>query len=89
MFDLGYCRFYEIYSCQIFFIWPNSFYLAMLIFFFGGGGEEDRMVRFHGDPLSIISNHGTLFNSMFWKSFNKGLGTWVKLSMAFHPKIDG
>ncbi|WMV45393.1 hypothetical protein MTR67_038778, partial [Solanum verrucosum] len=27
--------------------------------------------------------------SQFWKSFQKGLGTRVKLSTAFHPQTDG
>ncbi|KAH0739400.1 hypothetical protein KY290_038105 [Solanum tuberosum] len=47
------------------------------------------MVRLHGVPLSIISEHCTQFTSQFWKSFQKGLGTRVKLSMAFHPQTNG
>ncbi|WMV13915.1 hypothetical protein MTR67_007300 [Solanum verrucosum] len=47
------------------------------------------MVRLHGVPLSIISDRGTQFTSQFWKSFQKGLGTRVKHSTTFHPKIDG
>ncbi|WMV55255.1 hypothetical protein MTR67_048640 [Solanum verrucosum] len=48
-----------------------------------------KMVRLHGVPLSIISDRGTQFNSQFQKSFQKGLDTYVKLSMTFHPQIDG
>ena len=47
------------------------------------------MVKLHGVPLSIISDRGTQFTSHFWKSFQKGLGTKVKLSTAFHPQTDG
>ncbi|WMV51419.1 hypothetical protein MTR67_044804 [Solanum verrucosum] len=43
----------------------------------------------HGVPLSIIFDCGTQFTSQFWKSFQKGLGTRVKLSTTFHPQIDG
>ncbi|WMV14103.1 hypothetical protein MTR67_007488 [Solanum verrucosum] len=35
------------------------------------------------------SSRGTQFTSQFWKSFQKGLGTKVKLNTSFHPQIDG
>ena len=47
------------------------------------------LVRLHGIPLSIISDRGAQFTSHFWKSFQRGLGTKVKLSTAFHPQTDG
>ena len=47
------------------------------------------LVRLHGVPLSIISNRGTHFTLQFWKAFQKGLGTQVLLSSAFHPQADG
>ena len=47
------------------------------------------MVRLHGVPLSIISDQCTQFTSQFWRSFQSGLGTQVKLSTAFHPQTDG
>jgi len=47
------------------------------------------MVRLHGVSLSIIFDRGTQFISQFWKSFQKGLGTRVKISMAFHLQTDG
>uniref|UniRef100_A0A0V0GVY7 Putative ovule protein n=1 Tax=Solanum chacoense TaxID=4108 RepID=A0A0V0GVY7_SOLCH len=47
------------------------------------------IVKFHGVPLPIISNRGTQFTSHFWKAFQKGLGTNVKLITAFHPQMDG
>ena len=46
-------------------------------------------MKLHGVPLSIISDRGPQFTSQFWKSFQKGLGTKVKLSTAFHPQMDG
>ena len=39
--------------------------------------------------MSIISDKGTQFTSHFWKSIQKGLGTKVRLSTAFHPQTDG
>ncbi|KAH0710891.1 hypothetical protein KY284_012318 [Solanum tuberosum] len=47
------------------------------------------LVRLHGIPLSIISDRGAQFTSHFWKSFQRGLGTKVKLSTTFHPQTDG
>ena len=43
----------------------------------------------HGIPLFIILHRGAQFTSTFWRSFQKGLGTKVKLSTAFHPQMDG
>ncbi|XP_075083495.1 uncharacterized protein LOC142167236 [Nicotiana tabacum] len=47
------------------------------------------IVRLHGTPLSIISDRGAQFTTNFWKSFQKGLGTRVNLSTAFHPQANG
>ena len=47
------------------------------------------IVRLHGVPTSIISDRGTQFTANFWKSFQRGLGTQVNLSTAFHPQTDG
>ena len=49
----------------------------------------DEIVRWHGIPLSIISDGGAQFTSHFWRSFQKSLGTQVKLSTAFHTQTDG
>ena len=35
----------------------------------------NEIVRFHGVPLSIISDRCPQFTSHFWKSFQKGIGT--------------
>ena len=47
------------------------------------------IVRFHGVPLSIISDRGTQFTSKFWKTLHAELGTRLDLSTAFHPQTDG
>jgi len=46
------------------------------------------VVRLHGVPVSIISDRVS-FTAQFWKSFQKGLGSNVNLSTAFHPETDG
>ena len=47
------------------------------------------VVKLHGVPLSIILDRGAQFTSHFWKAFQQGLGTNVKLSTTFHPQMDG
>ena len=47
------------------------------------------IVRLHGVPLSIISDRGTQFTSMFWRTMHAELGTRLDLSTAFHPHTDG
>ena len=42
------------------------------------------IMKLHDAPVSIILDRGPLFSSHFWKSFQKGLGTRVCLSTAFH-----
>ena len=49
----------------------------------------DEIVRWHGIPLSIISDRRAQFTSHFWRSFQKSLGTQENLSTAFHPQTDG
>ena len=49
----------------------------------------DEIVCHHGIPLSIISDRGAQFTSRFWRSFQEGLGTKVKLSITFHSQMDG
>ncbi|KAH0720379.1 hypothetical protein KY285_005181 [Solanum tuberosum] len=47
------------------------------------------VVRLHGVSVSIILDRGAQFTAQFWKSFQKGLGSKVNLSTAFHPQTDG
>ena len=35
-----------------------------------------------------LSNTGAQFTSRIWRSFQRGLGTKVKLSTTFHPQMD-
>jgi len=49
----------------------------------------DRVFHYHGLPENIISNHGPQFSSKFWKRLFELLDVKVKLSLAFHPQIDG
>lgn len=43
----------------------------------------------HGVPLSIFLDRGTQFTSYFFKEFQIGLGTNVKLTTVFHLQTDG
>ncbi|KAA3465983.1 Transposon Ty3-I Gag-Pol polyprotein [Gossypium australe] len=47
------------------------------------------VVRFHGVPISIISNRDPRFTSRFWKSLQEALGTKLNFSTTFHPQTDG
>ena len=47
------------------------------------------IVTIHGVPLYIILDRGHQLTSHFWKSFQKGIGTQVNLSITFHPQTDG
>ena len=49
----------------------------------------DETVCCHDIPLSTILDRGAQFTSRFWMSFQKGLGTKMELSTAFHPQMDG
>ena len=39
--------------------------------------------------IIIILDRRSQFTSRFWRSFQEGLGSKVKLSTAFHPQTDG
>lgn len=43
------------------------------------------VVRLHGVPKSIVSDHDPKFVSNFWTSIHSALGTRLDLSTAFHP----
>lgn len=42
-----------------------------------------------GAPVSIMSNRDSRFVSKFWQSLQKTMRMKLKLSMTFHPQIDG
>jgi Integrase zinc binding domain len=47
------------------------------------------VVAKHSTPADIVSDHGLLFISNFWKSLTKCLGIKLNLSTAYHPETDG
>ena len=47
------------------------------------------IVRLHGVPASIVSDRDARFTSLFWKGFQKAMGTTLDMSTAFHPQTDG
>ena len=47
------------------------------------------IVRLHGVPVSIVSDQDPRFTAKFWNSFQKAMGTQLRMSTAFHPQIDG
>ena len=47
------------------------------------------IVGLHGTPMSIVLDLDPRFDSRFWGSFQKAMGTELKLSTAFHPQTDG
>ncbi|KAG7674322.1 putative Transposon Ty3-G Gag-Pol polyprotein [Nannochloris sp. 'desiccata'] len=49
----------------------------------------EHVVRNQGVPSIIISDRGTQFTSVFWKSMVAQLGIKHKLSTAYHPQTDG
>lgn len=49
----------------------------------------DEVVTRHGVPLSIVSDRDSRFTSMFWKSFQREMGSQIKLSTTYHPQTDG
>ena len=50
---------------------------------------QDKWVRHHGIPKTIISDRDKLFTSNFWTTFTALIGTKRKLSTAYHPQTDG
>jgi len=50
---------------------------------------RDNIWKLHGLPESVISDKGPQFVAGMTKELNKMLGIETKLSMAYHPEIDG
>ncbi|GJX43507.1 putative reverse transcriptase domain-containing protein [Tanacetum coccineum] len=47
------------------------------------------VVTRHGIPVSIICDRDPRFESNFWRSLQKALGTSLDMSTAYHPQTDG
>jgi hypothetical protein len=45
--------------------------------------------QYHGSLEDIIYDYGLQFASKFWKWLFEPLGVKVKLSLTFHPQMDG
>jgi transposase InsO family protein len=49
----------------------------------------DQIVRLHGVPKTIVSDHGAQFIARFWKQLQHSLGTKLIQSSAYHPQTNG
>jgi hypothetical protein len=49
----------------------------------------DNILKLHGVPKLIISDHGAQFVSKFWRSLHQVLKTNLDYNSAYHPQIDG
>ena len=47
------------------------------------------IVRLHGVPISIVSNHDPKHTLNFWKALLTSLGMQLKFGMAYRPQTDG
>ncbi|XP_075473992.1 uncharacterized protein LOC142505053 [Primulina tabacum] len=47
------------------------------------------IVRLHGIHVSIVFDRDPRFNSKFWKSLHRALGTMLAFSTSYHPQSDG
>ena len=48
------------------------------------------IVRLHGVPLSIVSDHDSQFVAQFWQSLQQAMGTELRFSSTtFHPQMNG
>ncbi|WVZ70964.1 hypothetical protein U9M48_019593 [Paspalum notatum var. saurae] len=47
------------------------------------------IVRLHGIPSSIVSDHDPVFTSAFWRELFRLSGVQLNMSSAYHPQSDG
>ena len=48
-----------------------------------------KIVKYHGVPVSIISNRDPRFTSKFWKAFQEAFGAELLYSTVYHSQTDG
>ena len=48
-----------------------------------------KIVKYHGVPVSIISNRDPRFTSKFWVAFQEAFGADLIYSTMYHPRTDG
>ena len=48
----------------------------------------NRIIYLHEVPVSIVSDRGATFTSVFWQELHKALGTRLDFIIAFHPQTD-
>jgi transposase InsO family protein len=48
-----------------------------------------KIVWLHRIPRTIMSDRGTQFTAHFWEQLQKGLGTILMHSLAYHPQTSG
>ena len=48
-----------------------------------------KIVKYHGVPMSIISDRDPRFTSKFWVAFQEVLGAGLLYSTTYHPQTDG
>ena len=49
----------------------------------------NQIIYLRGVPMSIVSDRGATFTSVFWQELHKAMGTRLNFSTAFHPQTDG
>ncbi|GJR87884.1 putative reverse transcriptase domain-containing protein [Tanacetum coccineum] len=49
----------------------------------------NEIVARHSVPILIISDRDSRFTSRFWHLMQEAFGTWLNMSMAYHPQTDG
>ena len=47
------------------------------------------IIHLHGVPVSIVSDRDPRLTTLFWKSFQKAIGTQLIMSTTFHSHTDG
>lgn len=47
------------------------------------------IMRLHGFPASIVSDHDVIFTSGFWKALLTAVDNRLHISSVYHPQLDG